>query len=133
MFGNPMNIVVSAHTQMNAWGRVHHEHLGSDLFVDNDCVFQEDTLLLSEHFDLWYRPQRFSFATVKYEALYERETIATLSDYLGIKLILPPFDKREANWIDHPQKEKLLEIYANLHKRIEEADGIKIWPSTSGE
>ena len=126
MFGNPMNIVVSAHNQMNAWGRLHHKHLGSDLFIDNDCVFQRDTLLLSKHFDLWHRRQSFSFATVRYEALYEPGTISTLNEYLGINLTLPPFRKRSANWTEHPRKDKLLEIYADLHKRIEQADNIKI-------
>ncbi len=130
MFGNPMNIAISAHRRINSWGRIHHEHLGSTLFVDNDCVFERDTLRLSEHFARWHRPQSFSFATVKYEALHTRETLGTLSDYLGIELRLPPAAQRQANWVEHPKKEKLLEIYGDLHQRIEQADNITIWSAT---
>jgi hypothetical protein len=127
MFGNPMDIAISSHSRMNRWGRVHHMHLGSDLFTDNDCVFMQDTLKLEAHFDAWHRPQSFPFVTVRYETLYSQDTLDGLADFLGHRIILPPHRARTTRWMDHPRKEQLLEIYSDLHDRIEQAANITVW------
>ena len=128
MFGNPFDIVISAHNKINEWGRIHHKNFGSDLFKENDILFHEDTLQLHKHFDLWYRQQSFPFISIKYEAFFKQETLITLNEFLGFKLTtLPPYRKRSSCWSNHPQKERLLEIYGDLFNKIESSQDITIW------
>jgi len=131
LFANPLNIVISAHRTINQWGKDHHMHLCSNLFEENNSVFYKDTLLLHRNFEAWYRPQGFGFISVKYESLYENRTIETLSDFLGFHLKLPPFCKRESDYSNHPMKDQLMRVYADLHYKIEKAEKVKIWRKTS--
>jgi len=127
MFGNPMNIVISAHKQMNEWGYLHHYHLNSNLYTFNDELFYKDTLLLHRHFDAWYKNQNFEFISIKYESLYNTETIEILNNFLGFELKLLPFAKREADYKTHPHKENLIKTYSALNEKIKSADNVKVW------
>jgi len=127
MFGNPYDIVVSAHKKMNHWGSTHHFHLESDKYTPNDCVFKEDTMMLYEHFDAWLRPQSFPLITIRYETLFKEETRQTISRFLGFNFKLPAFKERQANWSSHPRKEEFSEIYSDLALKIDAADDVRIW------
>src|SRR3972149_7387014 len=127
MFGNPYDIAISATKNINDWGKLHHAHLGSDLFVENKELYYKDTLQLNRHFDMWYRQQGFSFLSIKYETLYEYKTRQMLNQYLGIVLKLPPYRKRESSWENHPHRQDIISTYRELHAKIECAENVKIW------
>lgn len=127
MFGNPMNTVVSAHRRINKWGRLHHQHVRSDLFTPNDTILKADTLKLHNLFESWYKPQPFSLINVRYETLYSEKTKAAISDFLGFNLKLFPQKPRSSNWETHPRKKELLEVYGDLNEKIENSDDFKIW------
>ena len=132
MFGNPLNIVISTNKKINEWGYLHHYHLNSNLYRFNDELFYKDTLLLHKHFDTWYKKQNFEFISIKYEALYNKETIEVLNSYLGFQLKIMPYIKREADYKNHPQRENLLDTYCVLYEKIEKAENVKIWnPKTT--
>ena len=127
MFGNPMNSAISAHKQINKWGYLHHYHLNSNMYKFNNDIFYDDTLLLHKHFDAWYKEQNFEFISIKYEALYDTETIEILNRFLGFELNLIPFAKRETDYKTHSHKEDLIKTYAALNAKIEKADNVKVW------
>jgi hypothetical protein len=127
MFGNPMDIVISTHKMINRWGREHHRHMGSDRFVCNDCVLEADTLQLHKHFDSWYCSHSWPFISLRYEALYKRETLKALRCFLGINFKLPPFHRRSTDWTQHPEKKKLWQIYGDLNEKIARAEDVRIW------
>ncbi len=127
LFGNPMNTVLSTHRRINEWGRLHHKHLHSNLFKDNDDILYKDILMLNEHFDKWYRKQKFSFVSIKYEMLYTEDTQNALSDYLGFKIKLFPQKKRNTDWKTHPMGDIVYNTYKQLFLKIEESENYKIW------
>lgn len=127
MFGNPMDIVTSTNNKINWWGKTHHKHIGSDLFRENDDLFIKDTLQLYKHYKSWYRPQRFTFLSIKYEALFCRNNREILNEFVGFDLQLPPKLNRKANWLSHPRKDELLGLYGSLNEKILEAEDIKVW------
>lgn len=127
MFGNPMNIALSTHKMINKWGKEHHYHLNSDLFRTNDIVIRKDTMRLNELFEKWYRPQNFSFISVKYESLYESKTLNIVSDYIGFSLKLFPKKERTSDWKTSEYSEQLKETYGDLAKKIDGSEAVKFW------
>jgi hypothetical protein len=127
MFGNPMNTAISAHKKINEWGHLHHYHLNSNLYRCNDELFHKDTLLLQSHFDAWYKEQKFDFISIKYEALYEVETIETLNRFLGFPIKLIPFEKRDSDYRAHPQSKIIINTYRDLYDKVKAADNVKVW------
>lgn len=131
LFGNPMDIVISTDRKINEWGRRHHAHLGSDEFVQNDVLFERDSLRLADHFDAWYRPQPFEFVSVRYEALFDPSVRARLEHYLELAVPWPVFRKRKADWTTHPRREELWSLYGALCRRIEQAEDLTVWKPES--
>lgn len=127
MFGNPMNTVISTHKKINKWGYLHHYHLNSNMYTFNDELFYRDTLLLYKHFNSWYKNQSFEFISIKYESLYDTETIEVLNSFLGFELNLIPFAERESDYKTHPQKENLINTYSALNEKIKNSDNVKVW------
>lgn len=127
MFGNPFDIVISAHRRINEWGEKHHQHLGSGAFVHNDSVFYEDTMRLENLFDAWNQKRGFTFASVRYERLFDESLLRRLNEYLGFQLQLPPQRRRQSDWTSHPQKDQLRKVYSQLNEKIEAAESFKIW------
>ena len=127
MFGNPMNIVISTHKKINEWGYLHHYHLDSDLYTFNDEIFYKDTLLLHKHFDAWYKNQNFEFISIKYESLYDTETLNVLKGFIGLELNLLPFVNRETSYKTHPHKKNIIRTYSELNEKIKNADNAKVW------
>jgi hypothetical protein len=133
LFGNPMNIAISANEKINAWGRKHHMHLASDCFEESTSILYRDTLQLQRQFTAWYCPQGFPFMTMRYESLFEESHRARLAEYLGIPLQLPARRPRSADWLSHPLKDRLLEVYGDLHQTIERVEDVKIWMSAGSD
>lgn len=127
MFGNPYNTILSTHYHINMFGVLHHRHLGSKMYKTNDDIFYNDTLDLGRLFDSWYKPQNFDFLSVRYESLYDKNTIENLSDYLGFNLKLFPYKPRSTDWNIHPMKEELIKTYGDLYDKIEKAEDVKLW------
>jgi hypothetical protein len=127
MIGNVMDMVISAHKKINFWGKEHHQHLNSSGFIENDSIFDADTLGLDRHFDEWYNEKGFSFMTIHYDVLFEKNTILAIEKFLGVKITLPPFRSRESDWSDSNNKVKLMDTYGELHQKVESAQKLKIW------
>lgn len=119
LFGNPVDIVISTYHKMNEWGRLHHQHLQSDTFIPNDSILTNDTLNLYHQFNQWYRYQSFTFISVKYECLYDKETIKFITDYLEIPFKLPKFKKRKSQLKNKFLRDDILNCYGKLHEEIE--------------
>ena len=125
MFGNPMNAALSGFHEFE--DDRHYHHVGSDRFGHRENIFTEDILLLEKHFDSWYRPQNFEFIAIRYESLYEEQTLDMLEEYLGFRVALPPFRKRKTNWESHPMKDSLQKTYSRLDAKIRAAEACRIW------
>lgn len=125
VFGDPRNIVVSAHDKSRDWLARHYRHLDADL--RNVRQFAEaDTLRLREHFEAWYRPQAFELLTIRYETMcnYLRE----IESFLGVPLAPITFRPRRSNWRTHPKASSIGESQAALWETIRSAEDIKAWP-----
>lgn len=48
--------VLNGDKKVIAWGSGHHLHLNSNLFVENNCVFEANTMQLEKYFDSWLKP-----------------------------------------------------------------------------
>jgi len=127
LFGDPREIAMSVFTKINKWGRMHHRHLSSDGYIDNTCVIEQDTLQLEKQFEAWYRPQPFSFLSIRIESLYDADNRDRLDEYLGFHLDLPPRRQRLNSWRDHPLAAQFDQTYGNLVGRMEAAENSKIW------
>jgi len=132
LFGNPMDIVISTHRKINEWGALHHRHLRSALFQPNDSVFQHDTLRLHEHFEQWYRRQPFPFLSLRYESLFDAPTRDALEHYLGFHVPLPQFRKRDADWSNHPQRDRLWRLYGDLYEAVNRVEDVRLWRPLRG-
>jgi hypothetical protein len=125
MFGNPMNAALSGyHTFVKD---KHFHNIGSDMHNQRDNLFTKDILLLEKHFDAWYKPQGFKFISIRYEALYERDTLDMLEKYLEFKIRLPTYRERKTNWETHLMKQSLEKTYSRLDAKIRAAEDCKIW------
>jgi len=119
LFGNPVDIVISTYYKINEWGRLHHQHLQSDDFIPNDSILTNDTLNLYHQFNQWYKYQSFTFISVKYEYLYDKETIKFIADYLEIPFKLPKFKKRQSQLKNKFLRDDILNCYGKLSGEIE--------------
>jgi len=127
LFRNPMNIAISAYIKINEWGRAHHKHFHSDLFVPNDSILKKDTLLLEKQFDAWIQPQNFSFISIKYEALFKKNTIDTLNEFLGIKVKFKNPKPSRTNYKEHPLCNQIYSTYSKLADKVDIAPDCKVW------
>ena len=127
LFGNPFEIAISANKMVNEWGYLHHYNLCSDKFQPNNSILYEDTLELEKNFDLWHRPQSFTFISIRYEALWEKETLDTLNHYLDIEVNLPTRKPRQSRINGHPKEAYIRGAYASLYKKIQGANNVEIW------
>jgi len=127
MFRNPMNIALSAFYKINEWGKIHHQHFHSDLFVPNDDILKRDTLKLESQFDAWYQPQGFDFLSIKYENLFDSDTLAMLNEYLEIHLDFKKITPSQTDYRDHPKSDELINTYSTLAKKIDEASACRFW------
>ena len=133
MFGNPMNIAVSAdnvdkESRRNdnyEWSYAHYNHLHADV-SKKDLFHKEDTLGLEKQFDLWCKPQTFPLLTVRYETMFYN--LHTIKEFLGISDInFPEKIPRKTNWKEHIFKEDLEKTYKALNEKIILAPDIKKW------
>ncbi len=127
MFGNPMNAALSGYREFSKENDKHFNHIGATEMPDREELFHEDKLMLEKHFDTWYQPQGFDFISIRYEALYAKETRAMLEEYLGFDLQLPPFRERKTDWRQHDRSDELLATYSGLNAKIEAAADCRIW------
>ena len=125
MFSNPFECVVSSARAFK--GLNHYKNCQSPHAGKHARIFHEDVLLMDEHFRRWYRPQCFTFASIRYESLYDRRTINQVSRYLGFELKLLPYQPRKSNLEDHPQKQTIITTYRHVYERYLAAYDLKIF------
>jgi hypothetical protein len=130
LFGNPMDIALSCHIQINQWGKSHYRNMQSDKFRENTIALEDDSLGLIPQFDSWYKEQSFDFLSVKYDNLFEQQSIDAISEYLGFPLKLPKYRRRKTNWTKSPHAPILLKTYQQLNDRIEKASPFRYWSRT---
>ncbi len=133
MFGNPMNIVLSAEKErynnkdIDNWLKLHYINSHSPYYENHKDIYISDTLLLEKHFDAWYKSQPFEFLSLRYETLYNPEVRKGLNEFLGFKLELESQRQRSTDWRLHPRRAELEDTYKRLNSKIEAADDIKHW------
>lgn len=71
----------------------------SDQFVENDSIFEADTLRLGKSFKSRLKSQSFSFLTIHYDIIFEQDTVDTINRFLGTKIIMPKFKPQETTWL----------------------------------
>jgi calcineurin-like phosphoesterase family protein len=124
LFGNPMNTVISLQ-KLNR--KTAYANLNTNVNL-HDKWHLEDVFRLENLFDSWYKSQPFiDILTVKYEALYEKNNIQKISDYLGIPMDYPDFRERQTNWNTHKYSTELVHTYKSLNEKILNADEVKYW------
>jgi len=125
LFGNPFNTVLSAHDRrVNI--KAHYKHFETD-YSQRSNYEDKDTLNLEKHFDSWVKKQTFPLLIVRYETLYDN--IEIISNFLNINLQLPCYRTRKVNWevLNKNKKQKIMNTYGNLYKKINNCPDIKIW------
>lgn len=127
LFRNPFNIAISAHKMINDWGQRHHRNLCSVKFEPNDSVFYKDTMELEKNFDIWFQRHSFSFISIRYETLFEKETLNALNSYLQMKVKLLPRKPCQSQIEDHPQEASIRKTYGVLFEKIQAAEDVKVW------
>lgn len=128
LFGDPRNIVLSAHTKGKVDRRRHYKNMHAPFkeeFLKNDTFVIKDTLRLEDNFDSWYKKQSFPLLTLRYETLYDNRDV--LKQFLGFPPMLPKPRNRTTNWEKFPKANRLYKTYAGLLKKIEAAEDAKIW------
>ena len=120
-----MNIIISLNSIDIM--KAHYLNLQSPNYKQHSKRFTQDTLLLEKHFDAWYKPQKFEFLSVKYESLRHQKNVIAIEDFLRLKLDLPVWRERSADWRTHPKKDELLRTYGRLAEKIEAAEDVKWW------
>ena len=127
MFGDPMNAALSGYKEFSKENDKHFQHIGASEVPDREEIFSRDVLMLEQHFDTWYQQQGFDFISVRYETLYTEETQSMLAEFLGFRLILPPYRQRSTDWRQHERGDELATTYAGLNAKIEAAADCRIW------
>ena len=127
MFGDPMNAALSGYKEFSKENDKHFQHIGASEVPDREEIFSRDVLMLEQHFDTWYQQQGFDFISVRYETLYTEETQSMLAEFLGFRLILPPYRQRSTDWRQHERGDELATTYAGLNTKIEAAADCRIW------
>ncbi|SVD33587.1 uncharacterized protein METZ01_LOCUS386441 [marine metagenome] len=118
-FGNPMDIVISCRGDAR-----HCQNLMGD-YKHMDEIYDRDVMGLEKHFDVWYKQQQISFATVKYEKIFSN--IKEIKRFMGLKMNFPEFVPRKTNWKKHWAAPWIQETYARLTEKIDAAEDFKIW------
>lgn len=136
MFGNPMNIVVSAMDKFHygesmvgklyysPWEAFYKFHNAD--YTEHHKIYDKDTLHLEENFDRWYKPQPFPFVAIKYEEFVHADK-QPLYDFLGFSFAMLPYKKRQSDWQTRPQASRLKATYGKLADKIDAAPAIKIF------
>ncbi len=155
LFGNPMNAVVSFFNRRRSksrlhgftqadqhpdpqWAQKHCRNLGGDWrALDPTWGLREylangkDLFGLEEHFRNWTTARRpYPMGLLKYETLWDN--LEPCFRYLGIPDCdlsrFPGRQKRGSDWKSLPPElqEGLLDLYGELHRRIEASEGFRI-------
>ena len=129
MFGEITNIILSTCNQINLWGEYHYLHTRTSTpFRRNEDLYESDQLKLEQLFDSWYRPQHFALLTLRYEALYNKQNLAVMKDFLGVDIQFPPWVPRQTEQNLEPKTAVIKNVYKTLDEKISKAEDCKVWP-----
>ena len=127
MFGNIYDTVITTEESINKFRIGHFRHLKADNCRLYEDIYYKDVLSLEKLFDSWYRPQKFPLMTLRYETLYNNDTIEKMRYFLGFKPDFKPVKTRTVDYTTHPKKEIMQKVYKNLHEKIKQAEDAKTW------
>lgn len=123
-FADPIDVVLSLvrlyDQKGEQWIKDHYRHLNTS-FANFETIVYEDQLQLAQHLDAWLNEDRFPVAFVKYETMWNHQD--ELSDYLGFKINLPPFEERKAKRENDGDLLQALEAtYGSLRDRVRDLE-----------
>jgi len=137
LYSHPLNILLSFYEKINddyegwAGGNPHYiEFLECDTDEDfNKNYLYNDILNLEKHLDKWWRQNDFDCLCIKYENLYNCESIIEnfVRGRLYSNVKLPPKRQRKTDWRTHPHKEQLLQTYASVIEKFEQKPDYEIF------
>ena len=132
LFGDIVDTVLSTTASINSWGRRHYAHTQtSQAFRPNEDLYTADLLELERLFDAWYRPQVVDLLTLRYETLYDPDSLERLEEFLGVRVRLPPYRKRTTDAASHPAAAEIRRVYQDLDAKIKAAADARIWPAAA--
>tara|TARA_Y100000034_G_C6835603_1_gene377557 strand:- start:193 stop:978 length:786 start_codon:yes stop_codon:yes gene_type:complete len=130
LYSHPLNILFSFYQKINkeyegwAGGNPHYvEYLECDTDEDfNDNYLYKDVLNLEKHLDKWWRQNDFDCLCIKYESLYDCQSV--IEEFIGgvrkNESKLPPYRPRNTDWQKHSQREQLLKTYGTLVEKFKQ-------------
>jgi hypothetical protein len=125
MFGDPRDAVISIYNNLGYDQAYRNAH--SPYRDEHERLFERDLMGLEANFENWYRHHSYSFASVRYEAFYNRRILKVLEEYLGMRLSFPPARRRRTNFRLHPEIQKINSTYAGLLEKVSRAKDVQIW------
>lgn len=124
LFGNPIDIVLSAHDAEMVNVDQHYIHMHGD--AENKHNFEySDTLQLEANFDSWHKKQNYPLLTLRYETLWENTAI--LNDFLGVNIQLPERKRRTIRRLSNYEEDKMKETYSSIINKVNHAEDSTIW------
>lgn len=118
VFGSASQAAVSVHSCVDRYGRAwvdqHFRHLRArGRFED---MWTQDVLRFEDQIDAWTQVADLDVLAVKFDALWDHER--TMSDFLGVRVKLPPRRDRLAASADADVMARARSLYAALDARI---------------
>lgn len=96
IFSDPLSVILSLlrlFTEKGEdWIKAHYSHLGVP-YRNLERIRETDDLQLERHLDSWLGEDRFPIMFVRYESLWSN--IDSVSEFLGVEVVLPPYRPRE--------------------------------------
>jgi len=132
LFGNPVVSIVSAHEELNRWGKQHFARLGAvSNYVENTVLLHGDPLRLAEHFGRWFQYHPFPVLAARYPDVFSRECTLAVAQFIQTEFAVATFEQRTV------AKEArvavaLRETFKELVQRVESARPITVLGDTRG-
>jgi len=137
IYSHPLNILLGFHKKVNdsyntwKYGDPHYvDWLECDTEIDfNENYLNKDILNLEKHLDKWWRPQGVSCLCIKYEKMFEHQTL--IGHFLGLdsdeEFNLGEQKPRKTDWRLSPHKDQLLKTYSSVIEKFEEKPDYQIF------
>ena len=121
LFGDPVLSVISTYrtcNQSEQWMLAHAKHCDCNKEISEIDIINRDDFHYERMFDEWTTTDKFEVLCLRYETLYEN--IDILETFVGRKLNLPPWKKRQTTYNDVSPEvlNKIKETYAALINKV---------------
>lgn len=128
LFSDPLLSVMSTYrmcNEINSWISKHAQHCGCYKEMDKIDIINRDDFNYEKMFDEWTTTDEFEVLCLRYETLYENINI--LEEFIGRKLDLPPWKKRQTTYnnVSPELFGKIQKTYAGLVKKVHDFPDFK--------